>query len=411
MDKNFINMMKLFSYGATGNENCIIYDFDYEKVMFYANEQGVWQIVHYAVEQLLKQNKISVDKNLFDITKMQVIMSCLKNFEKISYSHKVIEEFNKNGIKNCVIKGESLSALYYKPECRISGDVDIYIGNENEDKACEILSNFGYVIEQKSDDANHYSCMHPVYGELELHTTLYYKIIQETWFKNIAFVSEPFIEYENYNTLGYTDGCINVALHTINHFLSSGFGVRHIMDFLLYLDHFYDKINIEKFISTMKDLKYYHFIEVILGIGEKYFDIKQKIPSCYSDDEIDKVLDTIYKGGIFGHKLSGENTFEIYTSLRIANSGKNPEKVMRKWRRKNVLKALSFAPSRMYKHYPYCRKNKLLLPVAWCNHIGYIFKTAFKRRKIVSDVIKYKTPEKNEGINKKIELLKELDMI
>ena len=89
----------------------------------------------------------------------------------------------------------------------------------------------------------------------------------------------------------------------------------------------------------------------------------------------------------------------------------NPEKVMRNWRRKNVLKALSFAPSQMYRHYPYSQRNKLLLPMAWCNHIGYIFKTAFKRRKIVGDIIKYKTPENNEEIERKINLLKELDMI
>ena len=411
MDKNFYDMIKLFAYGSTGDESVLNYDFDYEKVMFYANEQGIWQIVHYAVEQLIKQEKINVDENLYNITKMQVILSCLNNSEKINYSHKIIEEFNKNGIENCIIKGESLSALYNKPDCRISGDVDIYIGNGNEDKACEILNKFGYVIEQKSDDANHYNCFHPIYGELELHITLYYKIIQETWFKNIDFVTEPFVKYENYNTLGYTDGCINVALHSINHFLTSGFGIRHIMDFLLYIERFYEKIDIERFKKIMKNLKYYHFIEVILGIGEKYLGIKSKIDASYTDEEVEKVLETIYNGGIFGHKTSDENTFEIYTSLRISNAGKKPEKVMRSWRRTNVLKALSFAPSKMYKHYPYCHKNKWLLPIAWCNHIGYIFKTAFKRRKIVSDIIKYKTPEKNDGINKKIELFKELDMI
>lgn len=411
MDKNFYDMISLFAYGSTGNEAMVKYDFNYEKVMFYANEQGVWQIVHYAVEQLIKQEKINVDEHLYNITKMQVILSCLKNSEKINYSHKIIEEFNKNGIENCIIKGESLSALYNKPDCRISGDVDIYIGNGNEGKACEILNKFGYVIEQKSDDANHYNCFHPIYGELELHITLYYKIIQETWFKNIDFVTEPFVKYENYNTLGYTDGCINIALHSINHFLASGFGIRHIMDFLLYIERFYEKIDIERFKKIMKNLKYYHFIEVILGIGEKYLGIKSKIDASYTDEEVEKVLETIYNGGIFGHKTSDENTFEIYTSMRITNSGKNPEKFMRSWRRKNVLKALSFAPSKMYKHYPYCRRHKILLPVAWCNHIVYIFKTAFKRRKIVSDVIKYQIPEKNEGIDKKINLFKELDMI
>ena len=412
MNKEFLNMIKLFAYGATGIEKDVPYDFDFEKVMFYANEQGVWQIVFYAIEQLKKQEKINIDEEFYEFTKMQFIVACLKDSERLSFSHKIIKVLTENGVENCVIKGEALSSLYYKPECRVSGDVDLYIGSSNEAKACEILYNHGFNIEQKSDDSNHYNCMHPTYGEFELHTTLYYKIIQDVWFKNIDFVSEPFVKYENFNALGYTDGCINVALHAITHFLNSGFGVRHIMDFMLYINKNYDKIDIDKFVSIMKELKYYHFIEVITGIAVKYFGMENKINATYTDEEVEKVLLFIYTGGLFGFKQSDANTFEIYTNMRIAKKGEqNSDKVMRNWRRKNVLKALSFAPSKMYANYPYCSKNKLLLPVAWCNHIGYIFKTAFKRRKLVADVIKYKTPEKNEAIEKKIELFKDLDMI
>ena len=161
----------------------------------------------------------------------------------------------------------------------------------------------------------------------------------------------------------------------------------------------------------MKELKYYHFVEVIVGIAKSYFGIECRLEAKYNDKEAEKVLSFICAGGLFGHKQKDANTFEIYTSMKISVSGTDSEKAMRSWRRKNVLKALSFAPSKMYVHYPYCSKNKLLLPVAWCNHIGYIVKTAFTRRKIVADVINYKAPEKNEAIEKKIELFKELDMI
>lgn len=412
MDKNFLDMIKLFSYGSTGKQNNLSYDFDFEKVMSYANDQGIWHIVFYAIEQLHKENKIQVPEPLLNGTKLQMIMSCLQNSEKLNMSHKIISEFNKNGIKNCIVKGESLASLYYKPECRISGDVDLYIGNEDDKKACEILNDFGYKIEPKSDDANHYNCMHPQYGELELHVTFYYKIIQDTWFNNTDIVTEPYIEYENYSTLGYTDNCIYTALHAINHFLSSGFGVRHIMDFLLYLDKYYEKIDIKRFKSVMKGLKYYHFIEILTGIGKEYFGMDCKLKGDYTKKEVDDILNEIFEGGIFGHKRSECNTFEIYTNMRIAkNKNEDADKYMRNWRRINVLKALSFAPSKIYKHYPYAQKNKLLLPLAWCNHIGYIFKTAFTRRKIVTDIIKYKTPKKNPEIEKKIELLKEIDMI
>ena len=411
MDKNFQSMINLFAYGATGIKQDFSYEFDSKEVMKYAEEQGIWQIVFYAIKLLKEDGKIVVDDLWYETTNMQLIMSCLANTQKLEHAHTIIKELSENGIKNCIVKGESLSNLYYKPECRISGDVDIYIGNEDDVKACEILDKHGYIIEPKSDDANHYNCMHPKYGEIELHTTFYYKIIHETWFKNVNLIEEPYVECEYYNTLGHTDGCIYVALHAINHFLSSGFGVRHIMDFLLYFNKYYDNVNLDRFISIMKSLKYYHFIEILVGIGKEYFGIDCKLKTNYTKTELEKVINEIYKGGIFGHK-NNSNTFEIYTTMRMASSGNiNPEKTMRAWRRRNVIKALSFAPSQMYRHYPYSQRNKLLLPIAWCNHIGYIFKTAFTRRKLMADVIKYKTPDKTDETEHKINLLKELDMI
>ncbi len=412
MDNNFLNMMKLFSYGATGKEIGAPTDLDFDRVMKYAEDQGIWEIVFFAIEQLYKQGKINTDKHLIENVTMQMIFSCLKNSERLAFSHKILREFKKENIKYCVIKGETLSKLYYKPECRISSDVDVYIGNENEKKACKILNDFGYRIEPKSDDANHYSCFHPDYGEMELHVTLYYKIIQDTWFQNISFIEEPYVEYEDYCTLGYTDGCINVALHAINHFLSSGFGLRHVMDFLLYIEKYYDKIDIERFENIMKKLKYYRFIGVMIGVGEIYFGIDRKLKAEYTQEAVEKLLNEIYLGGVFGHKNKAGRTFDVYTSMKIAKSkNTNTDKYMTSWRRKNAIKALSFAPSKMYINYPYAQENHLLLPVAWCNHIGHIFKTAFTRKRLVGEILNYKAPEITPEAQRKIDLFKELDMI
>lgn len=412
MDKNFLAMIKLFVYGSTGIEQEMSYDFDYKKIMKYAEEQGIWQIVFVAIQKLCKESKIQVDELWYEATNMQVIMSCLDNSASLEKSHKIMAELNGAGIKNCIVKGEALARLYYKPECRVSGDIDIYIGDGDDKSACEILYNHGYTVEPKTDNSNHYNCMHPEFGELELHTTLYDKIMHSLWFENINMVEEQYINCGNYHTLGYTDGGLYVALHAIKHFLSAGFGLRHIMDLLLYLENYYDKMNTERFFGILKQLKYFHLVEVMAGIGKEYFGIECRFDASYTKAEVDRVIEETFNTGLFGHKQNGVNTFGIYTNMIIASrTDQKPEKVMGKWRRKNAIKALSFAPSQMYRHYPYSQKNKWLLPVAWCNHIGYILKTVFTRVALVKEILNYKTPKIDEETNKKINLLKELDII
>ncbi len=412
MDNNFLAMIKLFAYGSTGNMQEMSYDFDCKKVMDYAQEQGVWQIDFVALQKLQKEGKIQADSLWFDNTNLQVVMSCLNNSATLEKSHKIMADLNKAGIKNCLIKGETLAKLYFKPECRISGDTDVYIGNGDDKTACEILYKHGYTIEPKTDNSNHYNCTHPRFGELELHTTLYDKIMHDIWFYNINIVEEEYINCGNYNTLGYTDGCLYVVLHAIKHFLSAGFGVRHIMDLLLYMENHYDKMDTQRFFDIIKQLKYFHFVEVMAGIGEKYFGIKSKFDACYTNEEVQNVMEEIYKGGIFGHKRNDFNTFGIYTNMLISSrTNQNPEKVMEKWRRKNAIKALSFSPSQMYRHYPYCQKNKWLLPVAWCNHTGFILKTAFTRIGLVKEILNYKTPGIDDETQEKINLLKDLKII
>ncbi len=412
MDNNFLAMIKLFVYGSTGREQQMSYDFDYEKVMKYAEEQGVWQIVFVALQKLYKDEKINVDDIWYESTNMQLIMSCLSNSAMLEKSHAVIADLNRANIKNCIVKGEALAKFYHKPECRISGDTDIYIGEADDKTACEILYNHGYIIEPKTDNSNHYNCIHPQFGEIELHTTFYDKIMHDIWFENINMIEEEYINCGNYNILGYTDGCLYVVLHAIKHFLSSGFGLRHIMDFLLYVENYYDKINVERFFGIMKKLKYFHFIEVLFGIGKEYFGIECKFDVSYTKQEVESVINETFKSGLFGHKHGNASTFDIYTNMIIANrKNQDPEKVMGKWRRKNALKALSFAPSQMYRHYPYSQKNKWLLPVAWCNHTGYIFKTVFTRISLMKEIINYKAPEVDNVTKSKIDLLKELDII
>ena len=47
------------------------------------------------------------------------------------------------GIPFDILKGIGLSVLYAVPECRVCGDVDLYVGPENEERAQSVLKNFG----------------------------------------------------------------------------------------------------------------------------------------------------------------------------------------------------------------------------------------------------------------------------
>lgn len=414
MNKSFNQMMYLFACGAKGEKAEILQDADFNEIFDFAYAQGAWQTVFLAVKQ--SENAALINPDLFKELNTKFLLSCLKNQEKLEFINEVMSTLESQGIEVCVLKGQSLAKLYAEPDCRISGDVDLLVDLKDEQKAIEIMRKFDFQVEIRPDSSNHSKCTHPVFGIVELHISLYYDIMSDVWFDNIQMLTEDFVTSDGVKTLGITDNYIYVTLHAVKHFLSNGLGLRQIMDLLLFTKVYKDKIDKSRVDATFSHLKYQSFINNLTGIGIKYLNFeKEELFDCeYNEHQIDKILEDVEIGGLFGkNDKQRKDFFEIYNKARFNTfKSENFEEYMTLWRRTNAAKKSSLSVGNMKKHYDFLEKKPYLLPVAYAKHISKIVKTVSKRKKLISDIVSYKAPSTDDKkIQERLELIKELGMI
>ena len=403
MTENFKDMLTFYAWGSTGYKNIKDKQYDYKKIMELAKKQGVFHIVYSVLKQYTDDESVAGMNSLY-------FMSVLNHQAKNDAMENIIKKLENENIEVCHIKGKTLSSLYYYPDTRISGDIDLLIDEKDEIKAKRILEEEGFKCEMRSDDANHSECIHEEYGLIELHVKLYYDIMKDIWFDSDDMIKEPYEIIDGRKTLSYTDGFIYNFLHATKHFLSNGMSIRHITDVLLYANKYKEKIDLERVFKTLENLKYKEFLDAFVIIGEKYFNIQPLYITSSTSDEL--ILTDIEESGIFGKNIKKAGAlFEIYTDLRFSTfkSG-DKTKYLTNWRRKNIFKAVSYSKENLMKKYSFLNDGMLYLPKAYALHTADIISKVIKRKKLVKDFVEFK-PEENEALNKKVELIKKLNMV
>ena len=403
MTENFKDMLTFYAWGSTGYKNIKDKQYDYMKIMELAKKQGVFHIVYSVLKQYTDDESVAGMNSLY-------FMSVLNHQAKNDAMENIIKKLENENIEVCHIKGKTLSSLYYYPDTRISGDIDLLIDEKDEIKAKRILEQEGFKCEMRSDDANHSECIHEEYGLIELHVKLYYDSMKDIWFDSDDMIREPYEIIDGRKTLSYTDGFIYNFLHATKHFLSNGMSIRHITDVLLYANKYKEKIDLERVFKTLENLKYKEFLDAFIIIGEKYFNLQPLYVTSNTNDEL--ILTDIEESGIFGKNIKKAGAlFEIYTDLRFSTfkSG-DKSKYLTNWKRKNIFKAVSYSKENLMKKYSFLNDSMLYLPKAYALHTADIISKVIKRKKLVKDFVEFK-PEENEALNKKVELIKKLNMV
>lgn len=140
----------------------------------------------------------------------------------------------------CIMKGAVVAELYEQPECRISGDTDIYINPDDEDKAVEILKENGYSISERTKNDHHLKARHPIGGLFEVHVRVYSKISEDIVFGGQITYSDKYdkitINGNEYHVMSVDDELMYLTAHYIKHLVNGGCGIRQVMDLLLYIE-------------------------------------------------------------------------------------------------------------------------------------------------------------------------------
>lgn len=293
--------------------NCSIDADELQNVLQLAKQQSVLGIV---INIILKNTDL---KNFLPAGQedklRKVVMLNYGVYSKLSATlMELIDIFDSGGIRPVLLKGQGLAQYYPMPELRQCGDIDIYVGPDQFDKAKNILLSSSSVKGRPRETKKHVEIK---LGKaiVELHRVsashpkpfideVYQRYAQEGL--NVDTVTCS-IGSKTIATPSDTFNAFYVFYHLWHHFLTEGVGLRQLCDWMMLLHARKDYIDIEhlrRMVSDMELMKPWKaFASIIVDhLGAS----SEEVPfydASYSRIA-ERILRRILKEGNFGHERS-----------------------------------------------------------------------------------------------------------
>lgn len=372
MTQQFEQMLYLFGAGEHGAKTefqAEALKLHMEEIRKHALAQGIWTMVFPEFARYCDAENF----------KAEVYSSVSQAMVQKEFTLGILKKLEEAGIKCCLLKGAVVAECYKHPELRVSNDTDVLIDPKDEEKVCQILSENGYNVKERSPSNYHLCATHPFGGLLEVHVMLYSEITQKMVFNNVDMYHEPWekvtIGDGTYYTLGVNDNLMYLTAHYIKHLVRRGAGVRQMMDLLLFMKKNKQRIDFEQYETLLKELRYDKLIEVVKSIGAKYFGFDYEIKD---EALVEKLLTDTEVGGVFGKNTNTRKRFHSAYCAERSNMSKYGTKLymiakkdgrsLSWWlpKQETLVRAYGFQYA----------KNKLLIPVAWIHR--YLRVIAYK---------------------------------
>lgn len=260
---------------------------------------------------------------------------------------KVFHLLRQEGFHPVLLKGQGIAQSYPNPVLRMCGDIDVYIGCSDFQKACSFFSQFG--------DAGKAACspkhFHTNYGDtiVELHriaevqhlwgTNGCYRRLAAKWLEETPsdFVT---IEEERIAVPPCQFNVLYVFNHLWHHFIIEGLGIRQLCDWAVVLHNAYGKIDETVLLRHLKRLRLLNSWKSVGWIVVNCLGLPSREMPFYSDKAgtgARRIWRMMEKMGTFGRYNKGRS---------IIN--------MNKWKRK---------PLSFIRHFQRLSNNLLIAPV------------------------------------------------
>lgn len=324
----------------------------------------------------------------------QVITQAVKTGEFLQLN----DRLQQAGVQPLVVKGIVCRSLYPRPDHRPSGDEDVLIPPEQFETCHQVLMDFGMAtaepmeILQETDEVPYRKEGSPLY--IELHKHLFPPQSDAYGDMNRFFehvdqraVTLQFQEHRIL-TLDYTDHLFYLICHALKHFLHSGFGIRQVCDIILYANAWGSRVDWLRILENCRAIRAEKFAAAIFRIGSEHlvFDPEKAAwPEAWRAIEVDEMpmLLDLLAGGLYG-----DSTMSRKHSSNITLDAMAAQKVGK--RAKSGLVSSAFPPAKKLEgRYPYLKKHRYLLPVAWITRIlTYAKETQSSKDNNASDALK-----------------------
>lgn len=228
-------------------------DIDWRGILDIADEQGVISLVASAIRQLEDQGlKEDYLPNEIINTCVTLQFAVIKQTSSVVPTiESVVQKLREVGIDPVLLKGHGVANYYMKPEFRYCGDVDLYLGEDNVDKAVEALKKHSEFKDDSHDNEKHYNMMWQGV-EIELHRSAIDLVDTRQNKLLYKWTEEELHSIRNRQTkIGNTMvtvpselfDALFILYHLWWHFVNGGTGIRQFCDWTMCLYCVGDKLD------------------------------------------------------------------------------------------------------------------------------------------------------------------------
>lgn len=371
MNQQFNNMLIAIKNAIHGT-HISFEDPDFGSMFEYARNQSVLPIVY---------EGCSVDKRFVEYESspklMKKIYSVLSvQSQRTAAFEDIYEKLLENGVKPLVLKGLLCRSLYGELcDHRSSGDEDILIQVKDFDVSKKILLDNGYELEDEYIAKKNIDKVQEVTffnKEKKLRVELHLNFFSESnellktgnrYFDNIFENSVCFdVDGKKFYTLEYTQNYIYLFFHLFKHFISSGVGIRLVLDLLMFEKRYANNIDWVQVEKAMKDISAWSLYGDVTFIGNKYlgFEFQQRSKPTHSE----LLVGDMEQVGTFGNQSESQARSAALILSTVSYGGK-----------RNKLRFVFPDLGYMQGHYTVLCDKPWLLPFYWVKRLftGMLF--------------------------------------
>lgn len=152
----------------------------------------------------------------------------------------VTSELEAAGIPSVLLKGQGIASYYPTPKLRQAGDIDLYVGSSNYDKACGIIGKLFTKAEEDSDKHTSFHVGGTLYLELHQFTEVLNPERHNRFYQSISDegTSNPVsreIGNADIPTPEDTFNAFYIFHHLWHHTRNMGIGIRQLCDWAVFL--------------------------------------------------------------------------------------------------------------------------------------------------------------------------------
>lgn len=276
-----------------------------------AQEQSVVGLVSAGLEHVVDVKVPQTDALQFAGQTLQLEQ---RNKAMNAFVASLIERLRAEDVYAILVKGQGIAQCYERPLWRACGDVDLFLSEDNYNKALQILSPLATSIEEENTYYRHLAMTIDGWS-VELHGTLRSGLWQciDRELDNVqydVFYGGRVRSWMNGHTQVFLPGAdedvVFVFTHILQHFYKEGIGFRQICDWCRLIWTYKDSINHQLLSSRIRKMGVVTEWKAFAALAVDYLGMPIEAMPFYSDDmkwkrKAARVMEFVLETGNFGH--------------------------------------------------------------------------------------------------------------